>query len=76
MHAQAIERVLVYLQSAMINGPDGSKLVVCNMCEVLGLSESGNKSTNPHFNNENSPRTQFQALQQAVRAKENGALTR
>jgi len=47
--------------------------VVC----VLGLSqESGNETTNPHLNFENSPRAQFQALQQTVRAKENDASTR
>jgi len=55
--------------------------VVC----VLGLShESGNGTTNPHFNLKNSSRAQFQALQQAercfkeqeVRAKENDASTR
>jgi len=38
---------------------------------VLGLlHETGNESTNPHFNLENSPRAQFQALQQKVRARE------
>ena len=44
---------------------------------VLGLSHKpGSESTNPHFNLENSPRAQFQALQQVVRAKQNNALMR
>jgi len=46
------------------------------MCEVLSLSKSGNELTNPHFNHENSPRAQLQALQQEVRAKENNASMR
>ena len=57
----------------MIDRPDGNQLVVC----VLGLShKSGNETTNPHFNLENSPKAQFQALQQMVGAKENNASMR
>ena len=47
---QAVAHVLVYLQSMMIDGPDGSYFGVC----VLGLlHKSGNKTTNPHFNFKN-----------------------
>jgi len=42
---------------------------------VLGLSqESGNETTNLHFYLKNSLRAQFQAVQQAFRAKGNDAL--